>query len=52
MAQHPPVGHGLRITEVSRSQSDTPHSVGLLWASDRPILSLTHSNYFAVLFLH
>ena len=28
-AQQPPVGHGLLILEVSRSHSDTPHSVGL-----------------------
>jgi hypothetical protein len=32
-----PVGQGLRITEASRSHSDTPHSVGLLWTSDRPV---------------
>jgi hypothetical protein len=25
------------IVEVSRSHSDTPHSVGLLWTSDRPV---------------
>ena len=30
-------GLGLHITEVSRSHSDTLHSVGLLWASDQPI---------------
>jgi hypothetical protein len=32
---------GLRVdpffTEVSRSHPDTPHSVGLLWRSDRPV---------------
>ena len=32
----PPVGQGLLIVEKSRSHSDTPHSVGLLWTSDRP----------------
>jgi len=26
--------HGLLVFEVSRSRSDTPHSVGLLWTSD------------------
>jgi hypothetical protein len=31
------VGLGLLIGEVSRSQSDTPQSVGLLWTSDRPV---------------
>jgi len=35
-AQQPLVGQGLLIVEVSRSHSDTPHSVGLLWTSDRP----------------
>jgi hypothetical protein len=25
------------IVEVSRSQADTPHSVGLLWTIDRPV---------------
>jgi hypothetical protein len=28
---------GLLIIEVSRSHSDTPHSVGLLWKSDRSV---------------
>ena len=35
MAQQPIVGQGL-IIEASRSHSDTPHSVGLLWTSDHP----------------
>ena len=35
-AQQLPVGHGLLITEASRSHSDTPRSVGLFWASDQP----------------
>jgi hypothetical protein len=35
MAQQPLLGLGLFITEASRSHSDTPHSVGLLWASDQ-----------------
>jgi len=29
-----PGGQGLFIIEASRSHSDTPHSVGLLWTSD------------------
>ena len=37
MARQPLVGQGLLIIETSRSHSDTPHSVGLLWTSDRPI---------------
>jgi hypothetical protein len=36
MAQQPLVGQGLLIMEASRSHSDTPQSVGLLWTSDRP----------------
>jgi hypothetical protein len=30
-----PVGQGLLIHEFSRSHSDTPQSVGLLWMSDQ-----------------
>jgi hypothetical protein len=33
---------GLLIVEISRSHSDTPHSVGLLWMSDRPDTETTH----------
>jgi hypothetical protein len=36
MVQQPIVGQGLLIIEASRSHSDTPHSVGLLWTSDQP----------------
>ena len=35
MAQQPIVSQGL-IVGASRSHSDNPHSVGLLWISDRP----------------
>ena len=35
MAQQPLVGQGLLIIEDSRSHSDTPHSLGLLWTSDQ-----------------
>jgi hypothetical protein len=31
-----PADQNILITEVSRSQSDTPLSVGLLWTSDQP----------------
>ena len=34
MEQQPLAGQGL-IVEASRSHSDTPHSVGVLWTSDR-----------------
>ena len=36
MAQQPPVGQGVVNIEASRSHSDTPHSVGLLWTRDQP----------------
>ena len=36
MIQQPLVGLDL-LYEVSRSHSDTPHSVGILWTSDRPV---------------
>jgi hypothetical protein len=36
VAQQPPVGQGLLIIEASRSHSDTPHSVGILWTGDQP----------------
>jgi hypothetical protein len=36
MAQQSLLGQGLLIIEASRSHSDTPHSVGLLWTRDRP----------------
>ena len=33
----PLVGQGLLSIETSRSHSDAPHSVGLLWTSDQPV---------------
>jgi hypothetical protein len=36
MEQQPLLGQGLLIIEASRSRSDAPHSVGLLWTSDDP----------------
>jgi len=36
MAQKPLVGQGVLVFEASRSHSDTPQSVGLLWTSDQP----------------
>jgi len=36
MTQHPLAGHALLIVEASRSLSDTPQSVGLLWTRDQP----------------
>jgi hypothetical protein len=36
VAQQPLVGQGHLIVEVSRSHSDTPHSLGLPWTIDQP----------------
>ena len=35
MAQQPLLGYGLLIIKGTRSQSDTPHSVGLLCTRDQ-----------------
>jgi hypothetical protein len=35
MARQPVVGPEILIVEASRRHSDTPHSVGLLWAGDQ-----------------
>jgi len=35
VARQPPMGHGLLTVEASRSHSDTPHSVGLIWTNDQ-----------------
>ena len=37
MVRQPLVGQGFLTVQVSRSHSDTPHAVGLLWASDQPV---------------
>jgi len=37
LSQQPYWGLGRLIREVPRSHTDTPHSVGLLWTSDRPV---------------
>ena len=37
IVQQIPVSQGLLIIEASRSHSDTPHSVELLWTSDQPV---------------
>ena len=36
MAQERVVGQDILVVEVSRSYSDTPRSVGLLWTSYEP----------------
>jgi hypothetical protein len=36
MAQQLLISQGLLIIEASRSHSDTPHSVGLLWTREKP----------------
>ena len=37
MVRQPLGGLGRLIIEASRSHSDTPQSVGLLWTSDQPV---------------
>jgi hypothetical protein len=41
MAQQPLVDTVILIIETSRSHSDTPNSVGLLWTSDQPVAETT-----------
>jgi len=36
ITQQPLMGQDILFVKVSRSYSDTPHSVGLLWVSDQP----------------
>jgi len=36
LEQQPIVSQELLIVEVTRSHSDTPHSLRLLWTSDQP----------------
>ena len=43
MAQQPLVGRGPLVIEASRSHSDTPHTVELLWTSDQPDARLLHN---------
>jgi hypothetical protein len=38
------VGLGFLIVEVSKSHSETPRSVGLLWMSDRPVAESSSDN--------
>jgi len=39
------VGLGQLVVEVSKSHSDTPHSVGLLWTSDRSVAQTSNSQH-------
>jgi hypothetical protein len=41
MAQQPLVGQGFLVIETSRSHSDAPHSVGLIWTRDQPVAETT-----------
>jgi hypothetical protein len=44
MARYPLVCQGYLTIEASRSNSDTSHSVGLLWNSDQPDVTETTQN--------
>jgi hypothetical protein len=49
MARQPLVVLGLPIVEASRSHSDTPYSVGVLWVGDQPFAETSpHDNTTAV----
>jgi hypothetical protein len=41
MAQPAIVGQGFFIIDASRTHSDTPQSVGLLWTGDQPAADIT-----------
>jgi len=45
IAQQPLVGLDLLIIKASRSHSDTPHSVGLLWTGDQPGVETSTSQH-------
>jgi len=45
MAQQPLVSQGFLIIEASRSHSDTPYSVGLLWTSDQADAETSNSQH-------
>ena len=45
MAREPLLDQGLLIIEASRSHSDTPHSVRLLWTSDHPDAKISPWQY-------
>jgi len=49
VAQQPLMGQGLLIIDASRSHSDTPQKVGLLWTNgnptQRPLPDNTHNTH-------
>ena len=45
MGQHPPLCQGLLTVEVSRSHSDTPHSIWLLWTGEQPVAETSTWQY-------
>jgi hypothetical protein len=44
MVQQPIVDQGRPIIDISRSHSDTPYLLGLLWTSDLPDAKLVPDN--------
>ena len=48
MGLQPPASHSLLISEVSRSHSDTPLSLGILWTSDQPVEETSTLQHTAV----
>ena len=49
MVLQPNVRHGLLILEDSRSHTDTPHSVALLWTRDRPVAETSVSKHTTII---
>jgi hypothetical protein len=45
VAEDPPVGQGILITEASRSYSDTQHSIGLLWPGNQPLAEISENTH-------
>jgi len=41
MDRHPLVGQGRLIVWASRSPTDTPHSVGVLWMGDQHVAEIS-----------
>jgi hypothetical protein len=49
MGQYPPLCQGPLTVEASRSHSDTPHSVGLLWTGEQPVAETSTWQYVTLI---
>ena len=48
VTRQPLLDLGFLVIEVSRSHSDTPHSVGILWTSDQPVAETSNWQHTAL----